>query len=74
MKKILEFKGSDEGLRPCPFCGRDPILMRDQVSFVGFWSVRCVCGIHVMVYDAEYDKECVRNAWNRRKEEDDAED
>ena len=70
---IYKLRGSEAGLRMCPFCGREPELIRDQVAYMGMWSVRCACGIHVMGDDAEYDRQCTIQAWNRRKVNEDDE-
>lgn len=59
----------DEGLKPCPFCGRSdtPEIIRDDVT--DRWFVVCAsipnygCGARTM---PKLEPECAIKAWNRR--------
>ena len=54
-------------LKPCPFCGRIPML---DHCYANDWFVRCKCGI---AQDILYrQKRSAIQAWNRRKDLKDA--
>ena len=54
-------------LKPCPFCGVEPVLSQD---FFGRYDVRCLnTGCEIMPSTRVYDKaEDAATSWNRRAE------
>lgn len=54
-------------LRPCPFCGGKPQLVR--AAFSAQWLVRCpTCNADRYARDAEHSAAAAIAAWNRRPE------
>ncbi|MBR2999706.1 MAG: Lar family restriction alleviation protein [Oscillospiraceae bacterium] len=52
---------TSDDLKPCPFCGRKPIVEKCVYE----WFISCKCGI---VQDKLYRQRCdAIKAWNRRK-------
>jgi len=60
--QFIKPKQNPNGLKPCPFCGRNPIL---KMLKVGFHYVSCWCGI-----ETPYSKSVkgAKAKWNRRNE------
>lgn len=52
---------TDTTLKPCPFCGSEPIMRRG--GRYGFWALCQHCGAALRMSDTEED---AANAWNRR--------
>ena len=60
---------TSDGLKPCPFCGGEPVLRHPLVS--GGYGIECdTCRANIY-YSAEcLGKEVVIEAWNRRAKDD----
>lgn len=55
-----------EELKPCPFCGRYPEMIRLDKPFVEIWQIRCKCGCNPIQATGENaQKECLK-FWNAR--------
>lgn len=52
---------TDTTLKPCPFCGSEPVMRRG--GRYGFWALCQHCGAALRMSDTEED---AANAWNRR--------
>ena len=59
-------------LKPCPFCGGEPILDEDSVAFTNkpksCFQILCInrqCGVHLKTKWRETKQEAIE-AWNRR--------
>lgn len=59
-------------LKPCPFCGKSPIIETWRSGGVMF-MVKCnnpVCPIPINGYPTGHDLDQIKNKWNRRAKND----
>ena len=57
-------------LKPCPWCGRAPILKHEKVGGDNFWSVECKnndeCPVNLVTRDFDSEEEAIET-WNKRE-------
>lgn len=58
---------ADEELKPCPFCGRQPVLEQDEFVKT-YWKIYC-SNVDCVAFYARgfFGKQSAVKAWNRRQ-------
>ena len=55
-------QGVVSDLKPCPFCGNDPLMMDYENNHSAYW-VHCICSVEGPIKATEYEAAI---AWNTR--------